>query len=392
MFFTVWFLKFRELNFNFFYMMKNITLSLLLFGLQSVFAQFSPQDVKYFSGTGAKTAYLVVDFNDENTPNSYVWGYRFDDANLTMEDLINGIALGDPTLQVQVPSGFLYAISYNHHNPSTDDYWSTWSGTSSDKMTANKGANLDTLADGRWYGASYGYGFTPDTSLSHPSEPVAAYGQQWYRASNITTWLGSGTKRSLVIVDFGTETNTVADSYVFGIRHDGAITSEEALDLIATELTGFDYVLNASDLSSVTIGSRTETAISSNEWKVYKGTNLSNWKAQDDFSQVSLDHNDWLGLSIGIRRPFTPQEITASLSTRNFKDVRFSLYPNPARDWVSIKTDETIKDVTVYNMQGRKMLRSKATFSLNVSSLNPGIYLLEVRTDKGASAIKLIKK
>lgn len=372
--------------------MKNITLSLLLCCMQSAFAQFSPQDVKYFTGTGAKTAYLVVDFNDKNTPNSYVWGYRFDDTTLTMEDLINGVVSGDPVLQAEVPSGFLYSISYNHHSPSTDDYWSTWSGTSSDKMKANKGANLDPLEDGKWYGASYGYGFTPGTSLSHPSEPVAAYGTQWYQAGNITTWLGSGTKRSLVIVDFGTETNSVADSYVFGIRHNGTVAAQEALDLIATELPGFDYVMNALDLSSVTIGSRTETATSSNEWKVYKGTNLSNWKAQDDFSQVTIDHNEWLGLSIGTRRPFTPQEITESLSSRTSKVAQFNFYPNPAGDWLTIETDKTIKEVAVYNMQGRKVLQSKATSFLNVSVLNPGIYLLEVRTDKGASAVKLIKK
>lgn len=372
--------------------MRNITLSLLLLTVQCAFAQFDPKDVKYFTGTGSKTAYLVVDFNDDNTPNSYVWGYHFDDANLTMEDLVNGVASGDSMLQVDIPSGFLYSISYNHHAPSTDDYWSTWSGTASDKMKANNGVNNDPLVDGKWYGASYGYGFTPGTSFSAPSEPVAAYGAQWYQAGNIASWLGTGSKRSLVIVDFGTETNAVADSYVFGIRYSGTLTAKDALDLITSELNGFDYTLNGSDLSSVKIGSRTETAVSSNDWKVYKGTNLSTWKAQDDFSQVSLDHNDWLGLSIGVRRPFTPQEITASLTKRLFKEVDFSFYPNPVQDLLNIQTEEQIKEVTVYNMQGRKVLQSKATFSLNVSSLEPEMYLLEVRTEKGTSVVKFVKK
>ena len=45
--------------------MKKITLLLLLFSTQIIFAQFNAADVKYFVGTGTKTAYLVVDFNDD---------------------------------------------------------------------------------------------------------------------------------------------------------------------------------------------------------------------------------------------------------------------------------------------------------------------------------------
>ena len=70
--------------------MKKITLLFLLFSTQIIFAQFNAADVKYFVGTGNKTAYLVVDFNDDYEPNSYVWGYRFNDTNLTMEDLEKG--------------------------------------------------------------------------------------------------------------------------------------------------------------------------------------------------------------------------------------------------------------------------------------------------------------
>ncbi len=371
--------------------MKRIRFLFLLFISQIGLAQFNPNDVKYFVGTGTKTVYLVLDFNDENTPTSYVWGYRYDSANLTMEDLLNDVATADVKLDVDVPSGFLYSIVYNHHAPSTDDYWSTWSGTASHNMKANKGVNNDPLVDGKWYGASYGYGFTPSTSFSHPSEPVAAYNSQWYKVSDIKTWLGTGSNQSLVIVDFGTDTANNADSYVFGIKYNGTITAEAALNLIATEVARFDYVMNANELSSITIGSRTETETTNNTWQTYKGTDLSNWIAEEDFSQTTLDNNQWLGLSIGTRRPFTPQEITASLSVNDIVKVNFSVYPNPANEVLNVLTNETIKQITIYNMQGQKLIQNTSSV-LNIASLSSGMYLLELQTTNGTSSVKFIKK
>lgn len=371
--------------------MKRITLFFLLFFTQVIFAQFSAADVKYFIGTGAKTAYLVVDFNDEHSPTSYVWGYRFDDSNLTMEDLINEIGIADPSLQVDVPSGFLYSISYNHHNPSTDDYWSTWSGISSNAMKPNNGVNNDPLVDGKWYGASYGFGFTQGTSYSHPSEPVAAYDSQWYNTNKIATWLGTGTNKSLVVVDFGTDTNSVADSYVFGIKYNGTLTAEEALDFLSTELSGFDYTLNVSDLNSVTIGPRTESASGVNMWQVYKGTDLSTWKKADDFSEVKLNNGEWLGLSIGARRPFTPHEITSSLSNEGHDLIDFSMYPNPVSSVLNIQTKEIVNQLVVYNLQGRRIKETSAA-AVDVSSLASGVYLLELHTAKGKASLKFVKK
>lgn len=373
--------------------MKRITLLFLLFFTQIIFAQFNATDVKYFVGTGSKTAYLVVDFNDDNEPTSYVWGYRFNDTNLTMEDLISAIDADEDKMISEIPSGFLYSLNYNHHIPSEDDYWSTWSGTASNNMTMNNGVNNDALIDGKWYGLSYGYGFTATTPpLSHPSEPVPAYSSEWYKSSDIVTWLGTGSNQSLVVVDFGTDTNNVADSYVFGIKYNGSITAEDALDLIKTEITGgFDYVMSANVLSSVTIENRNETATGTNLWKAYSGTDLSNWKTENDLSLVTLDNNDWLGLSIGTRRPFTPQDITASLSSSKFNSIEASVYPNPTSNILNIQTSESIKNVTAYNILGQKVLQAN-TKTLNVSSLKSGVYILKVETAKGSATLKFVKK
>lgn len=68
-----------------------------------------------------------------------------------------------------------------------------------------------------------------------------------------------------------------------------------------------------------------------------------------------------------------------------------SVYPNPTTEMLNIQVNETIKQVTVYNMQGRKLIQDTSS-ALNVASLPAGIYLLEVLTVKGTASTKFVKK
>lgn len=372
--------------------MRRITLLFLLFFTQFIFGQFTANDVKYFVGSGTETAYLIVDFKDGTDDRSYAWGYHFDSGNgETFGSMLAAIANAEPNFVIDPASGtgFLNHITFNSHTSiGGSDWWSTWSGTSAQTLTGNGGIS-ETLTDGRWYGCSYGFS---NPSMQAPVTPIAAYSSQWYAASDIVDWLGTGANQSLIVIDLGTDTNNVADSYVFGIQYDGTISAEDALDLITNELNGFDYtMISPTTLSSVTIGARTESASGTDVWKSYTGTDLSNWKTENDFSQITLADSDWLGLSIGERRPFIPEEITASLSSKKHQMANFSIYPNPATDILNIQTNEEIKQVVVYNIQGRKLIQ-EATSVLNITTLSSGMYLLELHTANGTATIKFVKK
>lgn len=371
--------------------MKRITLFFLLFFTQIIFAQFAPSDVKFHVGTGTETAYLVVDFKDGTDDRSYAWGYHYTPGTgQTFASMLVAIAAAEPNFTINPTSGgpFLNHITFNDHTSvGGSDWWSTWSGTSAQTFGMNGGVS-EALTNGHWYGVSYG--FSNPTSQA-PVEPIAAYSSQWYKNTDIVTWLGTGANESLVVVDFGTDTNNVADSYVFGIKYNGTITAEDALDLINTELNGFDYVMTANVLSSVTIGTRTETASGTNVWKAYSGTDLSSWKTEADLSTVSLAANDWLGLSIGSRRPFKPQDITATLSSKEFNTIQASVYPNPTTDVLNIETTESISNVIVYNIAGQKVLQAN-TQTLNVSTLQAGVYVLKIETENGIATSKFVKK
>lgn len=374
--------------------MKKIYFFFLLLCMQLLSAQFTENDIKFWVGTGSKKAYFIADFNDDDNPSSYAWGYRFDSDNLTMEDLIVAIAAAEPKMEVEIPSGFLFSLNYNHHTPSPDDYWSTWSGTSAENMTLNNGVSGDPLVNGKWYGASFGYGFTNNTPpLSHPSPPVPAYSSSWYTASQITNWIGTGSNSSLVIIDFGTTgSNGSAHSFVFGIRYNGTITAEQALQLIQAQTSYFNFTSTGGQITSLSLNSHTGIPAGTSAWKLFKGKDLSGWRGQPSLSQTQLSDNEWLGLSFGQRLPFTPTE--ASQEVLGVSDVQkkiFRIYPNPASDFIQIETADDVKEVNIYTVSGQRVLISQAS-KINIQSLSAGIYLVEIKTSKNTSVHKLIKK
>ena len=72
--------------------------------------------------------------------------------------------------------------------------------------------------------------------------------------------------------------------------------------------------------------------------------------------------------------------------------VKFSVYPNPVSSILNIKLADDIKSVEIYNLLGRKILRSTSK-SIDVSGLSKGIYLVKIVNTKNQTAAKrFIKK
>ncbi len=83
----------------------------------------------------------------------------------------------------------------------------------------------------------------------------------------------------------------------------------------------------------------------------------------------------------------------ASLSTDDLiLDEEVLIYPNPAKNYFSLSIDA--KQVILYTISGKKVKYFKGNFNqnqtFNVGDLRKGIYLLEVKNDKGKAYKKLI--
>ncbi|WP_461302347.1 T9SS type A sorting domain-containing protein [Aureisphaera sp.] len=81
------------------------------------------------------------------------------------------------------------------------------------------------------------------------------------------------------------------------------------------------------------------------------------------------------------------------LGVAGFLEKNIGLYPNPVRSELSLEVLQGIfiKEISIYNVQGSRVLRKEGTTSLGVSSLSPGVYFMSIQTDKGMATKKFVK-
>lgn len=370
--------------------MKRITLFFLLLVSQIIFAQFTAQDVKFFVGSGDQAAYLVVDFKDGTEDRSYAWGYRFNAADEpTMLDILTAVQTAEPAFTIDQTGGFLNDIYYNSHSAegANPDWWSTWQGESSTTFAMNGGIGSD-VEDGLWFGCSYG--FSNPTSQA-PATPIAAYSSLWLDPATITSTVGIGTKSIMVIVDFGTETDGIADSYATNLLYEGEMTAELALQTLQSNTSTFQFELTENEVTQVNYQTTSASNTADLQWKMFGGTNLSNWKSIAITTAV-IPENTLLGLRFGNIRPITPQNANvALLGTETFTASNFSIYPNPASSTLSIFSNEIFETVSVYNMMGAEVISTTGN-SVNVENLASGVYILKLSNNSQSVTKRFIKK
>ncbi len=67
------------------------------------------------------------------------------------------------------------------------------------------------------------------------------------------------------------------------------------------------------------------------------------------------------------------------------------IYPNPTRSSLTIKTNEKIESITIFNLIGEKIQIEK-TKTFSVEQLAPGIYILQIETEKEISTVRFVKE
>lgn len=76
----------------------------------------------------------------------------------------------------------------------------------------------------------------------------------------------------------------------------------------------------------------------------------------------------------------------------NIKAEKIELYPNPVSDYLNIKSNSKVENVSVYDFNGRKINVKMEGNKVDVSSLPSGNYLINIETKEGKTTEKFIKK
>jgi hypothetical protein len=85
---------------------------------------------------------------------------------------------------------------------------------------------------------------------------------------------------------------------------------------------------------------------------------------------------------------------TSTLSI-NDVNVELTMYPNPADQFISVKSSEVLSGIRVIDMTGKEVIRKSVQsndYSLDLSNLNTGIYFLEASAEGASKTMRFIKK
>ena len=79
-------------------------------------------------------------------------------------------------------------------------------------------------------------------------------------------------------------------------------------------------------------------------------------------------------------------------SVNDFFSSKVNVYPNPAKEFLQIKTTEKITAIEMYNLIGKKVLETTSLLDnkVNISSLPKGVYLLKLKNDTEVAVKKIV--
>lgn len=93
----------------------------------------------------------------------------------------------------------------------------------------------------------------------------------------------------------------------------------------------------------------------------------------------------------GIDNVMVYQEDPTSVKDNSIEGL--SIYPNPATDMVNIVSNSlSNKDVVITDLLGKTVLKANVSQSVNVSALNAGVYMVQIKQDGKTATRKLIVK
>lgn len=93
----------------------------------------------------------------------------------------------------------------------------------------------------------------------------------------------------------------------------------------------------------------------------------------------------------GLPNELTLSMLNSTLSSNdtNLKYSDFSIYPNPAKDYIQLNQDEKIIDFTIINSEGKIIRKtSKKGNKIYVNDLASGVYFLQLNNTEGTKIIK----
>lgn len=85
--------------------------------------------------------------------------------------------------------------------------------------------------------------------------------------------------------------------------------------------------------------------------------------------------------SVALPSSDSPNPIGPTISIFEDDYSKISIFPNPTTEFISVANDKNVKQITIFNLVGRKMktFEAKSGERYDVSTLPNGMYLVQLR-------------
>lgn len=165
------------------------------------------------------------------------------------------------------------------------------------------------------------------------------------------------------------------------------MTTNGAGQTATTSATVIDYNFGTTD-PHIIFRQGTSTGYTISDWVIGDTSGSSpDWELDSDTLPAAFEGWADINTVYGALNP-----TAASLSTKDISISDFKVFPNPAQDQVEIKTNVEISSISVFDLLGKEVSKTKLIDNmLNVSNLSKGVYLLKIEAGNKSITTKLIK-
>ncbi|PIF43601.1 putative secreted protein (Por secretion system target) [Chryseobacterium sp. 52] len=140
------------------------------------------------------------------------------------------------------------------------------------------------------------------------------------------------------------------------------------------------------------------TSSSSTNGGSWKSNNGTTWTSIDTgiqhlgvrCSDINTCYSGGFNTSSTVGGMFKSTQVLATSEVTN-KTKQVSIYPNPTKGEINIKTDKKVKTVSVSDMSGRTVMKTDSG-KTDLSSLPKGIYMIKAEFNDGTSATEKVIK
>jgi len=117
-----------------------------------------------------------------------------------------------------------------------------------------------------------------------------------------------------------------------------------------------------------------------------------------DSIEFTMSSNDTAG-GFGMNNPayfcmdnFTTKDVYSEIIELAKTQSSFIVYPNPAKDFIVIESENVISEITIFDLTGNEMMKQNVMSgeNISISTLSKGLYFLQIKNESTIQIKKLI--